>query len=86
MHTISLPTSVAFSINTILQGSSKYGDVDTFVVQAVQEKISKEQAYLEKRNTLLLDLQKGEDDIAAGRVIDEEAFFAEIETWLQHNA
>ena len=86
MHTISLPTSVEFSINTILQGSSKYDDVDAFVVQAVQEKISKEQAYLEKRNTLLLDLQKGEDDIAAGRVIDEETFFAEIETWLQHNA
>jgi hypothetical protein len=86
MHTISLPTTVAFSINAILQSSSKYDDVDTFVAQAVQEKISKEQAYLEKRNSLLLDLQQGEEDITAGRVIDEETFFAEIETWLQHNA
>jgi hypothetical protein len=90
MHPISLSPALQSSLEGIL-ASGQYGDdINTFVEEAIKQRIIQiqqtQQEYAEKVAYIRQALQEGYDDIAAGRVVNGEDFFAEMEEWLETHA
>ena len=83
MQPISLSPALQSSLEGIL-ASGQYGsDINTFVEEAIQQRIAQiQQEYAEHIAYIRQAVQEGYDDIAAGRVVKGEDFFAEMEQLL----
>ena len=79
MQPISLSPALQSSLEGIL-ASGQYGnDINTFVEEAIQQRISQiQQEYADHVAYIRQAVQEGYDDIAAGRVVDGKTAMAAI--------
>jgi hypothetical protein len=83
MQPISLSPALQSSLEGIL-ASGQYGnDINTFVEEAIQQRIAQiQQEYAEHVAYIRQAVQEGYDDIAAGRVVDGKTAMAEMKQHL----